>query len=186
MRSLFLKIANPFIFIVLACFAVGLQTSLFQKINLQAIQPEWTLLWVLWFALARNFVEGSILTLILGSIAETQSAAPRGFFMFAYLSCYFSVRLMFRLFLIQQFEKLVLLTILTTLLFYVSLAILFWQFHILDSGLVSLLTHAIPTSIMNALTGFLLFKLFRKIDRWSLQLFQPDSDWENVVQSEGK
>ena len=103
-------------FVLLMIVAVAVQTSLFLSYPLDFLQPDALLLGVLWFGLRRPFLEGGILTLILGEIAEVHSSAPRGLFLTTYMSIYLLTRVMNRFVALPFHSSLVLLAMAMSML----------------------------------------------------------------------
>ncbi len=91
-RSL-LRFFNGPIFVLLAMGAIGIQTALFQTPPLVYFTPQLLLLWVIWCALKRDFLEGGVLTLVLAEVAEIHSAVPRGVYFLTYMIVYLVTRL---------------------------------------------------------------------------------------------
>lgn len=164
MKSSFLRILNPIGFILFAAIAIALQSSLFRFWILPDLQPEWLLLWVVWCAMKRPWTEGGVLTLILGQMLESQSGAPLGFYMMDFIAIYLIVRGLIHFVLIERFESLILMTLIACGIHFLNNVILMFAIDELDSALRSLIVQCIPTAVLTALTGYVLYPLFNKFD----------------------
>ena len=111
MFKLFLRALNAPALIFLVAIGVAIQSSLFGIYPLRYIQPDVVLIVVIWCALKRSFVEGGILTLILGNVAEIHSSSPQGLMLISYMSVYLLVKLASRWLVIPTLSSLVLLTL---------------------------------------------------------------------------
>ncbi len=90
-RLLFRALNAPGL-LLLMLIGIGISTSFFAPYPLNYFQPDVILMGVLWCALNRSFTEGGILVLIMGNIAETHSASPRGVFLLSYMLVFLLVR----------------------------------------------------------------------------------------------
>ncbi|MCC7440109.1 MAG: rod shape-determining protein MreD [Bdellovibrionales bacterium] len=116
MNRIILRHLNfPFL-VLLAVLTAAIQTSLFSFYPLMYLQPDLLLLFTVWFALRRRFVEGGVLVLIVGEIAEIHSSAPSGMFLVSYMTCYLSLRAMARYLVVTRLSSLVSLTLFASVL----------------------------------------------------------------------
>lgn len=105
MNRLLLRFFNAPLFVFLGLFAVAVQTSLFAPWPLSPFKPD-PLLWlVVWCALRRSFIEGGIITLLLGHIQELHSASPSGLSIAMYMAVFFGVSGANRLLVIPNFRS---------------------------------------------------------------------------------
>lgn len=112
MTRILLRALNSPVLLLLVLVGIAIQSSLFNSWPLYYLQPDFSLLVVIWCALRRGFEEGGILTLLIGEINEIHSAAPSGVHLICYMTVYLMVRLSSRV------------VVLPTLLTYAVMALL--------------------------------------------------------------
>src|ERR1035437_810875 len=99
MKARLLKLSNFPGMLVIALCALTLQSTLLYFPSIAFFQPDLLIFFVLWVAIKRSFIEGGILTLLFGYLAELYSAAPQGFYLCTYMVIY-----LIACFLYQQFQ----------------------------------------------------------------------------------
>ncbi len=92
MIRIILRSLNAPILVLMVAIGVAIQSSLFTSWPLLYFQPDFVLLAVVWCALRRGFLEGGIITLLVGEIAELHSATPQGLFLISYMAVFLMVR----------------------------------------------------------------------------------------------
>ena len=105
MSRLLLQFLNAPVIILAALWVVAIESSLFTFQPIRNLQPELVILLVLWFGLKRSFIEGGILTLIVGEIAEANSGAPQGVLILAYVSAFLAIRSLSRVLVFPDFAR---------------------------------------------------------------------------------
>jgi hypothetical protein len=167
MKSWLLKSFNlPGLFFFLS-IALSIQSTFFERPPLRYVQPDFTLLLILWFALKRPFFEGGVLTLMAAYIAELGSASPRGVLLLAYMIHYLLTHWLSKLFTIPSFYTVVAWAGVSTVLheFYVYTALLwaggaegFWS---------SQLLFVFPRALSECFATFWVFRFLNKFDLWT-------------------
>jgi rod shape-determining protein MreD len=165
-----LRALNPLILLILTAIGVAIQTSIFTSAwSLHFLEPDVILVVVIWCALNRGFVEGGILTLILGEIAEIHSAAVAGIFMVTYMLIYLMLRGASRLFVIPDLYSVVIVTLGATI-FQKTASMILLQ---LLGASPLLWKHTLLLLLPNAaVEGFLGYWLYRWLERFDLATFK--------------
>lgn len=175
MAQLLYRILNAPLLILLTLIGVAIQTSVFSMWFLRYLQPDVILLIVIWCALKRELVEGGIIVLILGLIAENHSAAPQGLFMIVYMGIYLGIVSVSRMILISNLNARILLALGTTVFnrfFTLTLLILLgvdlppWKTSLLQ---------LIPTALVNGICSRWVFEWLEKFDRTTFKTLVPES-----------
>lgn len=96
MTRILLRNFNGLIVLLVALVAIAVQSSLLSIWPISVVQPDFVLIFTLWMALKRRFIEGGFLTLGLAYLAETHSSATRGTFFVAYMSVFLLVHVLVR------------------------------------------------------------------------------------------
>lgn len=164
MTRLLLRFLNsPALFLIVVA-GVAVQSSLFASYPFMYLQPDITLLAVIWCALKRRFFEGGTLTLLAAYVAELHSGAPRGSYLVAYMACYLLIRFLSRYVMIPKLPSLIILTL------FVSV---FWKLSILS--ILALLDQAgnqwrhtlvllLPGAVMEGIAGMWVYRWFERFD----------------------
>lgn len=164
MTRYLLRWINAPAILLLAMFAVALQSSLFTFWLLPYFQPDIVLLAVIWCALRRSFFEGGVLTLLMSEIVELHSAAPQGIFLIVYMTLYLGVRLADRIFVIPDTRSYVVVTLFASVFAKAgTIAVL----HLLGVGpgqWMHSLVFILPTALANGLLGSWLFQRLDRFD----------------------
>jgi len=188
MVRLLLKLLNAPGILLLACLAVGFQSSFFLTYPLNWLQPDILLVMVIWFALMREFTEGGVLTLLLGHLAEVHSSSPSGALLLSYMAVFLGVRLAARLLVIPEHRAWFRLTATATVVWRaVSLLVLA---YLDQAGLQwrHTLMHLIPGAVSTALIGQWVYRFLEAYDHAtfkSLRANQSLSDDLVLSESEG-
>lgn len=133
------------------------------------LAPSFHLMMILWFALRRTFLEGGILTLMIGSIAELHSGCPRGFFLLTSMATYLLVRALSRSIILTDRRHYIFLTISSSVfhkLFTLMIVFLIGKGDSLWRTSLSLL---FPNAVFDAL---LAYPIYRFLDRFDWKTFK--------------
>jgi hypothetical protein len=164
MNRLLLRFLNSPALVILTAIAIAIQTSLFATWPIRFFEPDVVLLVVLWCSLRREFVEGGVLTLIIGEIAELHSAAPQGILLVSYMAVYLSFRGAAKIFVLPTDDGWVRISATAAVLWRIATAI---SMHLLAPNHASwyhLLTFMIPAACIQATAGLWIFKWLEKFD----------------------
>jgi rod shape-determining protein MreD len=186
MTRLLLRAFNGPALILLALIGIAIQTSFFSFWILPYIQPDIVLLMVIWCALRRDFIEGGILTLIIGNVSEIHSAAPGGLFMISYMLVYLLVRFASRLFVIPDLSSFLLVTLLATVLEKITNLIVLMMLGTPESQIRHSLIYLFPVAIVNAVIGRWIYRWLEKFDWVTYKNVQADRTLEDELQLESQ
>ncbi len=160
-----MKFLNAPFFVLIVAIAIAVQSTLFNSYPLWYFQPDLILIAVIWCALRRTMTEGGILVLIFGSMVETHSSAPAGFYLCIYMTIFLGIRLFSRFFVISQFASLLIVTMCAAVALKILVIILLGT---LDHGAAQFYHFAItvlPFTAMEGLMGYGGYKLLDAFDR---------------------
>jgi len=174
MKARLLKLSNFPGILVIALFALTLQSTLLYLPSIAFFQPDLLIFFVLWVATKRTFIEGGILTLSFGYLAELYSAAPQGFYLCTYMAMYFIARVLYQQFQISNKKVLVLVGIgFSVILRMITLFILF-LLNRSENVWHHTLQLLAPTILSHAVLIIYIFRILQQFDNWSLK--NPDAE----------
>jgi len=166
MNRLILRALNAPGLIFIAIIAVALQSSLFQFEWIAPFQPDLLLFLVIWMALKRDFTEGGVMTLMLGYLAETQSAAPQGLFLTLYMTLYLLIRFFNKVMLIWTWLPL---TVSMTAFMKLELLIILRLLDVSAQAWHHLLFYLVPQIMIHAI---LVKPLYRSLARYDIVTYK--------------
>jgi len=170
MNRLFLRAWNGPGLILIAILLTSIQTTLFTQPWTSIIQPDFFAFLVVWCGMKRKFLEGGILSLLLGYIAELQSSSPQGLYMGIYMGLFLLVRFGNRAFILPSFKTLI---VLSTLALKVSL--LFFLYSLSGKwvlGFFAFLKHTSACTLIHFLISPIILKMLIYYDRLTLKDIQ--------------
>jgi cell shape-determining protein MreD len=174
MKARLLKLSNFPGMLVIALFALTIQSTLFNHPSIAFFQPDLIIFFVVWVAIRRTFIEGGILTLLFGYLVELHSAAPQGFYLSIYMAIYLTSRFLYQQFQISNKKVLLIVGIgFAVLMRFLILFILFLM-NRADNVWNHTLQLMAPTIFSHALMIFLVFKVLLRFDNWTLK--NPDAE----------
>jgi hypothetical protein len=164
MNRMILRALNTPLLLLMVMLGIALQTSLFYSYPLLYLQPDIVLLAVIWCGLRRTFLEGGILTLILGNIAEIHSGVPQGIFLTSYMIIYLAIRGFAQVALIPRLSTLILITLISSVAWkLLNLGML----HFLDLS-ANQWKHTIalifPGAVMQGIIGVWVYRFLERYD----------------------
>ena len=187
MKRMFLQAMSAPAFVLLVAVALAVQSTLFNSALLSPFQPDVVLIAVIWCALRRSFTEGGILTLIFAAIAESHSAAPRGFFLNCYMAIYLGLRLFSRYFVISDFTSLVWVTMGAAVAWKLVHLVLVITMNLFWHQWKHTLIYLIPSSVS---AGVLALVAYPFLDRFDRSMFKLDRTHrlieDEIIMDEGK
>jgi hypothetical protein len=164
MVGLLLRFLNAPGIILITILGVAIQTSLFVSWPLYFVQPDVTLLIVVWCALRRPFVEGGILTLIVANIAEIHSASTQGMMMVSYIVVYLAVRMASRVLVIPDLASYVLVTMFASILWKFSNLGILSGLGVAKNQWRHTLVFLFPGALVEGALGFWFYRWLERFD----------------------
>lgn len=165
MRNILFRFLNPPLFVLLVAAGVAVQSTLFNSYPLWYFQPDLVLIAVIWCALRRTLTEGGILVLIFGSIVETHSSAPSGFFLCVYMAIFLGIRVFSRFFVISQFASLLFVTMVSAVFWKILILAVLTPFGRATAQLYHFFITVLPFAGMEGLMGYWIYKALDAFDR---------------------
>lgn len=169
MTRIFLRYFNAPGLILLAIAAIAVQTSLFNIYPFIYLQPDLILLFVLWVALKREFIEGGILTLILAQLAEIHSSAPAGMYFTTYMLIYLIVKGLARYIMIASLTSMLGLTLFASIFWKLSGLGLLHLLGLSDNQWRHTLALLLPGAVMEVVVATW---VYRWLDRYDWKTFK--------------
>ena len=174
MKARLLKLSNFPGMLVIALFALTLQSTLFNYPSIAFFQPDLLIFFTLWAAVRRNFIEGGILTLLFGYLVEIYSAAPQGFYLCTYMTIYLLARFLYQQFQISNKKVLVLVGIGFSILLRLIVLFILYLLNRSENVWHHTLQLLAPTVLSHAILIFFTFRVLQRFDNWSLK--NPDAE----------
>jgi hypothetical protein len=153
------------LFFLLTLILFSLQTTFFVYPPLSLVQPNVTLLLIVWISLKRDFYTGGVITLLMGRLAEIQSAAPQGYLMICLMILFVCVQWVQRHLVFTTLGSFIYLTAACTIVFQ---SLLYGLILINAQRSVSgfeFLEHFFLSLASNCFTGIFLFRFLKGFDR---------------------
>ena len=174
MTRLLLRFLNAPVLILMSLVGIALQTSLFSFWVLPDFQPDVVLLMVVWFALRRDFLEGGILTLLLGGISESHSAAPAGTFLVTYMVVYLAGRLANRVLVIPDLRTYGYVTVVAAFLARIATKLMVYLLGISAIHWQTEILLVISSAGVNGMLSPVLFRWLNRFDFVTYKGVRPD------------
>jgi len=184
MRSRFVRFLNAPLLLLAVCVGLAIQSSLFYSYPLHYFQPDFAFLAVLWVSLRRNFTEGGILTLIIGMIVESHSAAPQGYFMLLYMLLYLGMRAFVRYFVIANWASLSLVAMVAHVLFKIAGLFVLALFDQAGRQMFHFFIQIVPSTLMAGILAVFFFPLCTEFDRLTQKTSRGRSVFEEELMGE--
>ena len=188
MSRIFLRLANGPIFILLACILLAVQSSLFISWPLNWLQPDLLIAMVIWAAMKRGFIEGGILALLVGHIAELHSSTPQGLFLSSYMAIFLGVRVVTRILVLPDFQAWIKLTLVSAIAWKLFLLLLLGFLDKAELHWRYTLSHILPNAVTTGLAGIWIYRLLDQLDRLThkdARLEQRLADDLKLAENEG-
>ncbi len=177
MKARILKLLNIPAILVMATLVMTLQSTLFTSYPFTFFQPDGILLMIIWIGMKRQFTEGGILTLFLAYGMELHSASPRGIYLADAMMVFLLTHFLYRNFQVIHLKTLLLLGAGFSVLS--RLFILFELYYLNKAGNEWIYTLRLlaPTAIIHACVIPIIFKIFHKLDHWTLK--NPHAEYQH-------
>ncbi len=188
MNRILLRMANAPLLYLMACLLVSIQSSLFLSFPLNWIQPDLLLALVIWVALKRGFIEGGVLTLLLGHLLELHSSSPQGTFMVSTMAVFLLVRLAAQIMILPNFQSWIRLTLVASI---ASKGVGLLVLVVLEKAGLQwkhTLIHLLPGAVTSAVAGTWIYRALDRLDHLThkdLRREQRLSDDFRLLESEG-
>lgn len=196
MSRIIFRILNIPGLIVLLAIAVAIQTSLFNFWPVHYFQPDSILIFVIWCALKRKFIEGGAMSLVFANIGELHSSAPQGIMLLNYVLIFLTIRFLARWIVLPSLSAVTVLAAFASIAWKVLIAL---SLKLLAGMTISWhqpIAYVIPGALSEAGLAFFGFKLLEKWDWITFKTRRADHDdyekleygewqtWNELVQDE--
>lgn len=185
MARIILKLINIPGLIFFLSLAVAIQTSFFNFWPMTYFQPDAALIFVIWCALKRKFIEGGILTLVFAHIGELHSSAPQGIFLLAYVLIFLWIRLLARWVALPSLNSVILLAVISGILWKGLIAIALRMLAGHEFSWLLMATYLVPGAVAEAFLANFGFRFLEKWDWISFKTRRADhEDYEKLEYDE--
>lgn len=174
MKARLLKMSNFPGMLVIALFALTIQSTLFNHPSIAFFQPDLLIFFTIWASIRRNFIEGGILTLLFGYLVELHSAAPQGFFLCTYMALYLLARFLYQQFQISSQKVLLLVGIGFSVAMRLLILFILYLLNRSENVWHHTLQLLAPTILSHGILIFVVFKILQRFDNWTLK--NPDAE----------
>lgn len=174
MKARLLKISNFPGMLLLTLLAVTVQSTLFNHPAISFFQPDLILFMLIWISIKRGFIEGGILTLLLGYLVEINSSTPRGFFLCVYMLIFMTARILSQHFQIINKTTLTLAGLGFSVVMRVAILFFLYLLNRAEFAFHHTIQLLAPTILSHSLLIFPAFKILQKFDNITLK--NPDAE----------
>jgi len=165
MWSRFLTNTNGIFILVAGLFLIAIQTTLCNVPTSGELQPEFSLLIVIYLGLNRGPIEGALLSFLLGYFVELHSGVPSGSISLAAILIFIVVRVLSHTIFIPSIASSIGLVMGLTLLWRVIIGLATYWNTANASWVFHSLKFIIPSMILHGLLYIPVFNFLRWIDR---------------------
>ena len=154
--------------IALLCVACAALQSVALKIPLLAwLELDLLLLVVIYLSLHRIFIEGALLIIMIGRIAELHSGAPAGILMACYLAVFLALVFTKEMFLVASSFSSVILAVAGGVVWKIAFLVFAQRYGILGNTWRSSLEYLLPFLLSLGIFAKPAFEVVRRIDQWT-------------------
>lgn len=157
-----------FVLVTLICLffaafqSVALKLPVFSWLGLDAL-----LLVVVYLSLHRSFLEGALLMLVIGRLAELHSGAPVGILTGCYLAVFLAILFTKELFLVATTFSSIILAVAGGLIWKIAFLILAQRYGIFGNTWQSSLEYLLPYLLSLGVFSRPVMELMRRVDQWT-------------------
>lgn len=157
-----------FVLVTLICLffaafqSVALKLPVFSWLGLDAL-----LLVVVYLSLHRSFLEGALLMLVIGRLAELHSGAPVGILTDCYLAVFLAILFTKELFLVATTFSSIILAVAGGLIWKIAFLILAQRYGIFGNTWQSSLEYLLPYLLSLGVFSRPVMELMRRVDQWT-------------------
>lgn len=168
MNASVLRWLNPLVLIASAVLGLAIQTTVFTSYPLLYLQPDLVLIFTIWMALRRDWVEGGLLVLIFSHLQEVHSGGLRGIFLVLNMSVFLALRGSSKLLVMRSLVQLVTATLFVSILWRFALLALLAMLGLGDQHWRHTLTLVLPSAVMEGAVSVWVYRLLERLDRRTL------------------
>jgi hypothetical protein len=157
-----------FILVTLLCIVLCAVQSVVLKLSaLSWLELDLLLLVVVFLSLHRGFLEGALLIIVIGRVAEIHSGALTGLLTACYLAVFLAILFTKELFLVATTFSSIILAVTGGLIWKASFLLLAQRYGILENVWRTSLEYMIPFLLSLGIFSRPIFNIMRQIDQWT-------------------
>lgn len=153
--------------ILIALIFCALQSVALKLSALSWLELDLLLLVVVYISLHRGFIEGALLIIVIGRVAEIHSAAPAGILTACYLAVFLAILFTKELFLVATSFSSIMLAVAGGIIWKVAFLILAQRYGILSNTWRSSLEYIFTFLLSLGMFSRPVFHLLRSVDQWT-------------------
>lgn len=161
------RVLNFFLVIVLCLLLSALQSVALKLTALSWLELDLLLLVVVYLSLHRGFVEGSLLIVMIGRVAEIHSGAPTGILTACYLAVFLAILFTKEMFLVATTFSSIILAVGGGVIWKIAFFVLAQRYGILGNTWRSSLEYMLPFLLSLGMFARPIFNLVRSLDQWT-------------------
>jgi cell shape-determining protein MreD len=157
-----------FIVVVIVCLLFSALQSVALKLSALAwLDLDLLLLVVVYLSLHRGFLEGVMLILVIGRVAELHSGAPTGILTACYLAVFLAILFTKELFLVASSFSSIILAVAGGAIWKIAFLLLAQRYGLLSNAWRSSLEYMLPFLLSLGIFSRPVFEAIRAIDQWT-------------------
>ena len=161
------RVLNFVLVIVLCLLLSALQSVALKLTALSWLELDLLLLVVVYLSLHRGFVEGSLLIVLIGRVAEVHSGAPTGILTACYLAVFLAILFTKEMFLVATTFSSIILAVGGGIIWKIAFLVLAQRYGILGNTWKSSLEYMLPFLLSLGMFARPIFNLVRSLDQWT-------------------
>jgi|GEM_PF-5456787 len=159
------RVLNFFLVIVLCLLFSALQSVALKLAALSWLELDLLLLVVVYLSLHRGFLEGSLLIIMIGRVAEIHSGAPTGILTACYLAVFLAILFTKEMFLVATTFSSIILAVAGGIVWKIAFFVLAQRYGILGNSWRSSLEYMLPFLLSLGMFARPVFNLVRSLDQ---------------------
>ncbi len=157
-----------FLAVIFICLIICAVQSVALKLSgLAWLELDLLLLVVVYLSLHRGFLEGALLIIMIGRVAEIHSGAPTGILTAAYLAVFLAILFTKEFFLVATTFSSIILAVTGGLIWKTAFLVLAQRYGILANTWRSSLEYTFPLLLSLGVFSRPMFNFLRSIDQWT-------------------
>lgn len=161
------RVFNFLLVALLAIVFAALQSVLLKLPFFAWLELDLLLLIVIFVSLHRSFLEGALLIVVIGRIAELHSGAPAGILVACYLAVFLALVFTKEMFLVASSFSSVILAVAGGIVWKVAFLIFAQRYGLLGNTWRASLEYLLPFLLSLGICAKPIFELVRRLDHWT-------------------
>lgn len=161
------RVLNFFAVVLICLIFCALQAVALKLAALSWLELDLLLLVITYLSLHRGFVEGSLLVIVIGRVAELHSGAPTGILTASYLAVFLAILFTKELFLVATTFSSIMLAIAGGVIWKIAFLIFATRYGIFGNTWHASIEYLFPFLLSLGIFSRPVFEFMRSIDHWT-------------------